>query len=71
MNTSCQARPSTVSGRMAHASTDRIALQQSHLLEYIAMLSDEPRPDCGVVSWRTRELMQRPRSGSSLSPQHG
>ena len=33
-----------------------------HLLEYIAMLSEEPRPDCGVVCWRTWELMQRPRA---------
>lgn len=23
-----------------------------HLLEYIAMLGDEPRPDAGVVTWR-------------------
>jgi hypothetical protein len=23
-----------------------------HLLEYIAMLEDEPRPDEGVVAWR-------------------
>jgi len=30
-----------------------------HLLEYIAMLPHEPRPDCGVVPWRTWELMQR------------
>jgi lactoylglutathione lyase len=29
-----------------------------HLLEYIAMLLHEPRPDCGVVPWRTWELMQ-------------
>ena len=29
-----------------------------HLLEYIAMLPDEPRPDDGVVPWRTWELMQ-------------
>jgi lactoylglutathione lyase len=29
-----------------------------HLLEYIAMLPHEPRPDCGVVSWRTWETMQ-------------
>jgi hypothetical protein len=29
-----------------------------HLLEYIAMLPHEPRPDCGVVPWRTWELMQ-------------
>ena len=31
-----------------------------HLLEYIAMLPHEPRPDCGVVPWRTWELMQSP-----------
>jgi lactoylglutathione lyase len=30
-----------------------------HLLEYIAMLPHEPRPDLGVVPWRTWELMQR------------
>lgn len=36
-----------------------------HLLEYIAMLPHEPRPDCGVVPWRTWELMQRsPAKGS-------
>jgi lactoylglutathione lyase len=29
-----------------------------HLLEYIAMLPHESRPDCGVVPWRTWELMQ-------------
>jgi lactoylglutathione lyase len=29
-----------------------------HLLEYIAMLPHQPRPDCGVVPWRTWELMQ-------------
>ena len=29
-----------------------------HLLEYIAMLPHEARPDCGVVPWRTWELMQ-------------
>ncbi len=29
-----------------------------HLLEYIAMLPHDPRPDCGVVPWRTWELMQ-------------
>ena len=29
-----------------------------HLLEYIAMLPNEPRPDWGVVPWRTWELMQ-------------
>ena len=29
-----------------------------HLLEYIAMLPHEPRPDCGVVPWRTWEMMQ-------------
>ncbi len=27
-----------------------------HLLEYIAMLEDEPRPDAGVVPWRTWTL---------------
>ena len=34
-----------------------------HLLEYISMLPHEPRPDCGVVPWRTWELMQRGPSG--------
>ena len=29
-----------------------------HLLEYIAMLPHDPRPDCGVVPWRTWELLQ-------------
>jgi lactoylglutathione lyase len=28
-----------------------------HLLEYIAMLPHEPRPDCGVVPWRMWEAM--------------
>ena len=28
-----------------------------HLLEYIAMLPDEPRPDCGVVPWPMWEAM--------------
>jgi lactoylglutathione lyase len=31
-----------------------------HLLEYIAMLPDEPRPDAGVVPWRIWMLMRRP-----------
>jgi lactoylglutathione lyase len=30
-----------------------------NLLEYIAMLPHDPRPDCGVVPWRMWELMQR------------
>ena len=29
-----------------------------HLLEYIAMLPHDPRPDCGVVPWRAWELLQ-------------
>src|SRR3954466_13703983 len=29
-----------------------------HLLEYIAMLPQEPRPEHGIVSWRTWERMQ-------------
>ncbi len=29
-----------------------------HLLEYVAMLPNEPRPESGVVPWRTWELMQ-------------
>ena len=33
-----------------------------HLLEYIAMLPHDPRPDCGVVPWRTWELMLVPGS---------
>jgi lactoylglutathione lyase len=28
-----------------------------HLLEYIAMLPHEPRPDCGVVPWSTWALI--------------
>lgn len=31
-----------------------------HLLEYIAMLPSKPRPDSGVMPWRTWELMQQP-----------
>ena len=39
-----------------------------NLLEFIAMLPHEPRPDCGVVSWRAWELLQTaPRKGRSLS----
>jgi lactoylglutathione lyase len=32
-----------------------------HLLEYLAMLEDEPRPDAGVVGWRawTRDEPRR------------
>jgi len=30
-----------------------------HLLEYIAMLSDDPRPDCGVVTWHEWERILR------------
>jgi lactoylglutathione lyase len=30
-----------------------------HLLEYIAMLPHQPRPDCGVIPWRLWGLMQR------------
>jgi lactoylglutathione lyase len=32
-----------------------------HLLEYIAVLLDEPRPEYGVVPWRTWELIRRAR----------
>ncbi len=44
-----------------------------HLLEYIAMLPHEPRPDCGVVPWRTWELMQSsPTKGSrTCDHEHG
>lgn len=42
-----------------------------HLLEYIAMLPHEPRPDCGVVPWRTWELMQstptKPRTRATMN----
>ena len=37
-----------------------------HLLEYIAMLPHEPRPDCGVVPWRTCKLMQSGSDGGSV-----
>ena len=37
-----------------------------HLLEYIAMLPHEPRPDCGVVPWRTWKLMQSGSDGGSV-----
>lgn len=30
-----------------------------HLLEYIALLPDEPRPDWGVVPWSAWEVMQK------------
>jgi lactoylglutathione lyase len=36
-----------------------------HLLEYIAMLPHEPRPDCGIVPWRTWELMQSALNGAA------
>lgn len=47
-----------------------------HLLEYIAMLPHEPRPDCGVVPWRTWELMQSASTRCSSTracrePEHG
>jgi lactoylglutathione lyase len=38
-----------------------------HLLEYIAMLPHAPRPECGVVPWRTWELMQ---GASANAPAH-
>jgi lactoylglutathione lyase len=41
-----------------------------HLLEYIAMLPHEPRPDCGVVPWRTWELMQSALMERPSTPQH-
>lgn len=34
-----------------------------HLLEYVAMLADEPRPDAGVVAWREWTL------AAGLSPE--
>jgi lactoylglutathione lyase len=36
-----------------------------HLLEYIAVLPSEPRPDFGVVPWRTWELMHQPALSTS------
>jgi lactoylglutathione lyase len=33
-----------------------------HLLEYIAMLEEEPRPEQGVVPWRTWDSARRQRS---------
>jgi len=41
-----------------------------HLLEYIAMLPHEPRPEQGVVVWREWELTHPagPASGSSQTP---
>jgi lactoylglutathione lyase len=33
-----------------------------HLLEYIAMLPHEPRPEHGIMPWRAWELMHGPRS---------
>jgi lactoylglutathione lyase len=34
-----------------------------HLLEYIAMLSDSPRPDAGVLPWREWQLARGDRRG--------
>jgi lactoylglutathione lyase len=33
-----------------------------HLLEYVAMLPDAPRPECGVLSWDAWQLRQAERS---------
>jgi hypothetical protein len=30
-----------------------------HLLEYIAMLPDEPRPDAGVMTWNAWRAVSR------------
>jgi len=30
-----------------------------HLLEYVAMLPDPPRPECGVMSWHAWHAGQR------------
>lgn len=41
-----------------------------HLLEYVAMLPDEPRPECGVLSWDAWQARQQRRSsGLSLTSQ--
>jgi lactoylglutathione lyase len=41
-----------------------------HLLEYVAMLPDEPRPELGVVPWHAWELTSRaaPMTKSSQTP---
>ena len=39
-----------------------------NLLEYIAMLPHEPRPDCGVVPWPAWELMQKATAETSRRP---
>ena len=39
-----------------------------HLLEYIAMLPQEPRPDGGIVPWRMWELMHCASAISDSSP---
>jgi lactoylglutathione lyase len=41
-----------------------------HLLEYIAMLPQEPRPELGIVPWHEWELSSRPAPtrGSSHTP---
>ena len=39
-----------------------------NLLEFIAMLPGEPRPDCGVVPWRTWEAMN-PAAPDAEKPQ--
>jgi lactoylglutathione lyase len=38
-----------------------------HLLEYIAPLPHEPRPDCGVMPWRMWEVLRSaPPTGSGI-----
>jgi lactoylglutathione lyase len=39
-----------------------------HLLEYIAMLPDDPRPERGVLSWGAWQLEQRSTNGSRQPP---
>ena len=44
-----------------------------HLLEYIAMLDDQPRPDDGVVTWREWTLASgssRPQVRGDLQPEY-
>ena len=37
-----------------------------HLLEYIAMLPDRPRPEAGIMTWTTWCALDRPRRQGEL-----
>ena len=49
-------RPTSRSCCLDAGSVGLLPRSRWHLLEYIAMLPDAPRPDGGVVSWREWQL---------------